>query len=291
MLPKAFLLGRNRNKVKFSKWGFYIKDCEQSEENPIKRLRAAAIVYKARVPGKPNQCVVCKKVSKNKVEVDWPHAVSADTCTRFLKQALGNNWRKSVTDPAGVKGSEQEAGTDEEGVVAAEAAGEESLEELESRLSAEAPVSRGASSLAAGPFSPRPPCSGATVASSAATAEARSGVNLLALKLEAITLVYGSKERGRFEDLQPRRSLDLGQTPGARSQPRALGRGGVELLAGVFGVSVGDEGDSDAWQTVMPSRRSWGLQAKWLGCQPSQPRGWMSCLSLRSGTGSRARLG
>ena len=71
-----------------------------------------------------------------------------------------------MTDPAGVQGARQEAGT------------------------AEAPVSsRGASSLAA-----------ATVAS--ATAEARSGVNLLALKLEAFTRLYGSKEPERFEDLQ-----------------------------------------------------------------------------------------
>ena len=71
-----------------------------------------------------------------------------------------------MTDPAGVQGAHQEAGT------------------------AEAPVSsRGASSLAA-----------ATVAS--ATAEARSGVNLLALKLEAFTRLYGSREPERFEDLQ-----------------------------------------------------------------------------------------
>ena len=93
--------------------------------------------------------------------------------------------------------------------MAAEAAGEESLEDAkgatlsaEETLSAEAPVSRGASSLAAGPFSPRRPCSGATVASSAATAEARSGVNLLALRLEAITALYGSGERGHYENLQ-----------------------------------------------------------------------------------------
>ena len=114
-----------------------------------------------------------------------------------------------MTDPAGVQGAHQEAGTAEDGAVAAEAAGEESLEDAiwgmlaaETTLSAAAPVSRGASSLAADPFSPRAPFSGATVASSAATAEARSGVNLLALKLEAITTVYRHKERGRFEDLQ-----------------------------------------------------------------------------------------
>ena len=41
------------------------------------------------------------------------------------------------------------------------------------------------------------------LASSAATAEARSGANLLALKLEAITTVYGSKEPDQYKDLQP----------------------------------------------------------------------------------------
>ena len=46
------------------------------------------------------------------------------------------------------------------------------------------------------------PSSSGAIASSAATAEARSGVNLLALKLEAIITLYGSRERGHYEDLQ-----------------------------------------------------------------------------------------
>ena len=118
-----------------------------------------------------------------------------------------------MTDPAGVQGAHQEAETAEDGeAVAAAAAGEESPEDArwstlaaEATLSAEAPVSRGASSLAADPFSQRPPISGATAeASSAATAEARSGANLLALKLEVITTVYSftPEERVRYEDLQ-----------------------------------------------------------------------------------------
>ena len=190
MLPKASL-GRDRNKVKFSKWGFYFKGDGKKLQNYMQSLSDAGRTQKARVPGGPNQPLVLTKISKNKVEVAWPFAVSADTCVRLLKRALGDNWRNFVTDPAGVQGAHQEAGTAEDGAVAAEAT-----------LSAEAPVSRGASSLAADPFSPRPPFSGATVAASAATAEARSGVNLLALKLETITRVYGSKERGRFQDLQ-----------------------------------------------------------------------------------------
>ena len=140
------------------------------------------------MPGLPNQPLVLTKVSKNKVEVAWPFPVSADTCVRVVKLALGNNWRSFVTDPAGVQGAHQEAATAEDGAVAAEAT-----------LFDDA-SSRGAS--AADPFSPLPPFSGPTVASSAATAEARSGVNLLTLKLEAITTLYCSKERGRFEDLQ-----------------------------------------------------------------------------------------
>ena len=137
----------------------------------------------------PNQPLVLTKVSKNKVEVAWPFPVSADTCVRVLKLALGDNWRSFVTDPAGVQGAHQEAATAEDGAVAAEAT-----------LSDDASGSRGAS--AEDQFSPPPPFSGATVASSAATAEARSGVKQLTLKLEAITKLYCSKERGRFEDLQ-----------------------------------------------------------------------------------------
>ena len=148
--------GRDRNKVKFSKWGFYGKD---EHQNIMQSLRDAGKTQKSRVPG-GYQPLVFTKVSKNKFEIAWPLGVGADPCIRFLKLALGNKWRNFVTDPAGVRGT------------------------------AEAPVSRrGASSLAA-----------ATVAS--ATAEARSGVNLLALKLEAFTRLYGSKEPERFEDLQ-----------------------------------------------------------------------------------------
>ena len=110
-----------------------------------------------------------------------------------------------MTDPAGVQGAHQEAGPAEEEVVVAEAAGEEIDEAaIEAALLDDAPVSRGAFGSAAGPFSQRPPsvCPSTSgwIASSVATAEARSGVNLLALKLGAITAVYGS-ERGRFEEL------------------------------------------------------------------------------------------
>ena len=126
MLPKAFLLGRDRNKVKFSKWGFYFK-AGKKPQNSMKRLKAAASIHKARVPGSTNQPLVLEKVSRNKVEVAWPLPVSADSCARFLKLALGDKWRNFVTDPAGVQGAHQEAATAEEGVVAAEAAGEEVL--------------------------------------------------------------------------------------------------------------------------------------------------------------------
>ena len=90
------------------------------------------------------QPLVLEKVSTNKVEVAWPLPVSADTCARFLKLALGDKWRNFVTDPAGVQGAHQEAGTAEEGVEAAEAAGEESLEDaMLAALFAEAPSAAG----------------------------------------------------------------------------------------------------------------------------------------------------
>ena len=255
MLPKASL-GRDRNKVKFSKWGVYIKGDGQTLQNSMQRMKAAVSTHKARGRGGPNQPLVLTKVSKNKVEVAWPHAVSADTCVRLLKLALGVNWRNFVTDLAGVQGAHQEAGTAEDGSVAAEAAGEESLDDAlgaEGTLSAEAPVSRGASSLAAGPFSPRTPFSGATVASSAATAEARSGVNLLALKLEAITIVYGGKERGRFEDLQHAYTVnwaaELGQgTYGKVYVGRILPATGLhrDECQGCFAIKMLRDNEADA---------------------------------------------
>ena len=57
-----------------------------------------------------------------------------------------------VTDLAGVQGAHQEAATAEEGVVAAEAAGADSLEDaIEAAWLAEAPVSCEAFGSAAGP--------------------------------------------------------------------------------------------------------------------------------------------
>ena len=80
--PPKTLLGRDRNKVKFTKWGFYFKDGKKPQ-NSMKRLREVASIQTARVPGKPNQPLVLEKVSNNKVEVAYPLPVSADTCTRF----------------------------------------------------------------------------------------------------------------------------------------------------------------------------------------------------------------
>ena len=140
------------------------------------------------------------------MEVVWPRPLSADTCVRFLKLALDDNWRNFVTDPAGVPGAHEE-------VVAAEAAGEEGFEDaIEAALFAEPPVSRGASGSAAGPFSPCPPAaspsSSGAIASSVATAEARSGVNLFALQFGVILAVYSSGEQGHYENLQQACTVD-----------------------------------------------------------------------------------
>ena len=110
-----------------------------------------------------------------------------------------------MTDLAGVQRAHQEAGTAEKEVVAAESAGEESGKDAMKAAgcfrrrapSAKGRVSRGLCSRR----SPSARPSGAIASSAAATAKARSGVNLLALKLEAITTFYGNWERDRYEDL------------------------------------------------------------------------------------------
>ena len=172
------MLGRDRNKVKFNIWGFYLKVDGKGHQIAWKSLKAAAETHKARVPGGKNQALGLQKVSRNKVHVSWPVPVSADACTRVLKSALGENWRGLVTDPAGVQGADQTTATVEE--------------ELP-------PPTVGAS------------CSG-TLASRAATAEepklqaatlaTRSRPHLLSLKLEVITALYKDKNGRSYEDLQ-----------------------------------------------------------------------------------------
>ena len=176
MLP-AVNLGRDRNKVKFNIWGFYLKGEGKELQNTLKSLKAAARTHKARVPGSANQALALQKVSRNKVQVSWPGPVSADACARVLKLALGENWRDLVTDPAGVQGADQTAATAEEEVP---------------------PPTAGAS------------CSG-TLASRAATVEepkveaatlaTRSRPHLLSLKLEVITASYKDKNGSHYEDL------------------------------------------------------------------------------------------
>ena len=97
--PQPTLLGRDRNKVKFSN-----KGDGHTPQKSMQSLRDAARTIKAKVLGGPNQPSPLTKLSNNKVE-------AADTCLPFFKQALGENWRNFVTDPAGVQGAHQEAGT------------------------------------------------------------------------------------------------------------------------------------------------------------------------------------
>ena len=196
MPPKGS--GRERNRVKFSKWGFYFKGDGQGNAAVMKKLRTAATNTKARVPGGPTQSLTLEKVSKNKVEVAWPNAVSYDTCARLLKIALDDNWKNFVTEPAGVQGTQQEGATAEEAPAGASqeapagAPGEASLEaDLEEALAADPPSMRE-------PFSPRAAggaSSSGAMASGAATAEARTGANLLSMKLEAVIELYSSSTR------------------------------------------------------------------------------------------------
>ena len=58
--PPKILLGRDRNKVKFTKWGFYVKDGKKCQ-NSMKSLTRAASIQKARVPGQKLQPLVLEK--------------------------------------------------------------------------------------------------------------------------------------------------------------------------------------------------------------------------------------
>ena len=205
MLPRANF-GRERNKVKFNIWGFYLKGSGNKPHNTLTKLRAAASRHKARVPGRPNTALVLQKVSPTKVEVSWPLAVSADACTRVLKLALGENWRNLVTDPAGVQDAHKTAATAEEEALASQDSVAVGLEHegeaafVEALASIEAP-SAGSCPLSAPPPSAGPSCSG-TLASRAATVEACKSAHLLLLKLEVVTALYQKKKGGHHKDLQ-----------------------------------------------------------------------------------------
>ena len=62
--PPKILLGRDRNKVKFTKWGFYVRDGKKPQ-NSMKSLTKAASIQVARVRGMPHQPLVLEKVSNN----------------------------------------------------------------------------------------------------------------------------------------------------------------------------------------------------------------------------------
>ena len=103
MMTAKANLGRERNKVKFATWGFYLLGEGLEPQNSLKRLREVAGTSFTRVSGEPNQGLGLEKVSKNKVQLTWPAGVGADACAHILKKALGDNWRTFVTDPAGVE--------------------------------------------------------------------------------------------------------------------------------------------------------------------------------------------
>ena len=186
-MPGKARFGRDRNKVKFS----------------------------TRVPGGQNTRLVVAKATGKKGQVSWPHPVSMDSCLYFLKRTLGDKLSKFVPDHAGALCEHQEAATAEEGVVAAEDAVEERWDAaVLSALEQTAPASRGASSSRADQSSPRPKSartsssSGAIANSEAATTDALSDANLLALKLEPIMEVYARRGEDQYEDLQEAYTAD-----------------------------------------------------------------------------------
>ena len=169
-------LGRDRNRVKFNVWGFYLKGEGSEVKKTLNTLKAAAETHKARVPG-GTQALVLQKVSR-KVQVTWPRPVTADACSRILRNALGKKWRDLVTDPAGVQGADQKAATVKEELSSqtAEDAGSTDLPQRESTAQEPKLV--------------------------AATWATRSRPHLLSLKLEVAIGLYKDKHGSYYEELQ-----------------------------------------------------------------------------------------
>ena len=204
-------LGRARNKNKFSKWSFYLVGDGFKNNETVKKVRENCNSTKARVAGGPPQSLMMEKTTKNKVEITWPAAVVVDTCVRVLKNALGDNWMDSVTEPAGVPGFEQEAAT-AEAAPGEEAAEDATLEDIrEEALTTDKTTASGRQADEENAPSSPPAAAARGASSSGAMGRPQAwegpprpvqdGANLLALKLEAVGQLFSTKDPSRYEDL------------------------------------------------------------------------------------------
>ena len=227
MAPPRASLGRDRNKVKFSTWGVYLRvDAAKS----LDKMRKAAKSQKARVPGQPNQPLKLTKVSKAKVEIAWPLPVVADNCVRFLKRGLGDDWRKFVTDPAGVQGTAAATARDE----AEDSDGTLSPEEADGLAAASSAVDR------------VPASAEETLVAFSSVAPRAATANLLALKLETIIHVYADKP-GRYENVQQAYCVNW---------QAELGKGTYgKVYVGTLLPATGLHRDKDAWQDYTCKRQ------------------------------------
>ena len=213
-------LGRNRNTKKFSRWGFYFRSQDGMHNNVVlRKLRDHVSTVMARVPGGgPMQSVEMEKKSRTRVELSWPKAITVDGCIKVIAKALGENWKKDVTEPAGVPGS----GAEEQAATAAAPAGEQaataeaappaadSLEEavaevLHGHDEADAMPSEPSSLRRVLDADPAPPTARRSFGAKKLKLE-----GYLGLKLEAVGQAYehGRKGTGQYEDLPCQYEVD-----------------------------------------------------------------------------------
>ena len=196
------MLTRDRNKVKFKKWHFYLASKEGSKNREIvRKLRTTCRTTTGRVPGSKNVPLQMEKLTNACVQIEWPMPCTVDGCTRVLRMAIGNDWRRFVTDPVGAQGTAATA------------------EEQEAREDAVVPATSAASAPPAA-AAPGASSSGATPAEEHALLALDDRHNLLALTLEMCIQLYKAKD-----------ATDTYETP---PNPYKLDWG-AELGQGTFG--------------------------------------------------------
>ena len=104
--------------------------------------------------------------------------MTADACSRILRNALGKKWRDLVTDPAGVQGADQKAATVKEELSSQTAEDADSTDLPQRESTAQEPKLV------------------------AATWPTRSRSHLLSLKLEVAIGLYKDKHGSHYEELQ-----------------------------------------------------------------------------------------
>ena len=191
------MLGRDRNLVRHQSWHVYLQlhdDEVQKSTETINKLKQACDTMTGRKKGGKNEPLKMETPTKRKVQITWPTPVTIDSCTRVLRQALGQNWEVYVSAPSGTGARTQVP------AATAETADEaESLEDIVGEAIEAAASADPASPAAAAPGAPSSEAPAREAYARGQDDIAHRRHHLLSMILETISRLYENKDRTKYE--------------------------------------------------------------------------------------------